>query len=845
MKEKGIFFLLYLFFISIIFNPTIVFANTKLFVDSPELSNLKKIKNIRNKKEKPNKDGMTYVGQKGLLLWNGQGILRFRDGGLFIGNFKKGALMDGYWIVKNEVSKTTFQYDAKGNLKLDSNGIAIEDNSEYRKLFEYELDYLKENIFLNEKISYKKYLELIGKDQLLAEKNISTKDKENKKKQKVEKIQATGFNSFSGELEDKTPYLMDAYYEDDCIKHGLVRYLDKSKQQATQEVFGVFENCQVFDSHSKFANVFFDDEGKVKEVNLHKKDVSHIYGTRLMIGVETKNLPNGKNGVQIVSFQENLPAIETKLDINDIIINVNNVPVDNTFKFVQLVKKSKLNEKIKVDFVSNKKFDKNFNYKKSDIQSLYIIPKIISSKIELRLAYIVKDKEYIEYLVDHDKQFQSDIDDIVKYEKNSQEWKERQKILQKDFWLLEDYYNEIKNISIKQDRNKKLPVLDFSQLYVVSNKPVASKVAVTQESEFKPDELNDNIPPVIEVANNFTFKENNYKIKGKVADNTDGPIYVEIDGVLAETNNGLFEINRFSPVDEVIKITAIDKWGNRSETKIIDVKIKKEKIKTVKKIERLNPSNYKSKENQNAVALIIGIEDYSKNPKASFANLDAKFFYEYARNSFGIKEENIKLMVNEEANLIDLLSVLNKWLPGKIMKNKSELYIYFAGHGLASNDGKELYFLPHDGDSDLLMRTGISRTELFDTIKKFSPKNTTIFLDTCYSGVSRDEKTLLASARPIRIVASNKNDIPDNFTIFSASQLDQISSGLKEAKHGIFSYYLMKGLEGDADLNKDRTITNGELLAYMDDNVSQKASELGRQQNPSLVGNPEQVLARY
>ena len=53
------------------------------------------------------------------------------------------------------------------------------------------------------------------------------------------------------------------------------------------------------------------------------------------------------------------------------------------------------------------------------------------------------------------------------------------------------------------------------------------------------------------------------------------------------------------------------------------------------------------------------------------------------------------------------------------------------------------------------------------------------------------------------------------------------------------------GLEGDADLNKDRTITNGELIAYMDDNVSQKASELGRQQNPTLTGNPDQILARY
>ena len=93
--------------------------------------------------------------------------------------------------------------------------------------------------------------------------------------------------------------------------------------------------------------------------------------------------------------------------------------------------------------------------------------------------------------------------------------------------------------------------------------------------------------------------------------------------------------------------------------------------------------------------------------------------------------------------------------------------------------------------------------------------------------------------------SEEQNDIPSNFTIFSASQLDQISSGLSEAKHGIFSYYLMKGLEGKADNNNDRKITNGELLAYMIENVSQKAAELGREQIPSLKGNPNEVLSRY
>ena len=47
------------------------------------------------------------------------------------------------------------------------------------------------------------------------------------------------------------------------------------------------------------------------------------------------------------------------------------------------------------------------------------------------------------------------------------------------------------------------------------------------------------------------------------------------------------------------------------------------------------------------------------------------------------------------------------------------------------------------------------------------------------------------------------------------------------------------------DANKDKDITNGELLAYMDQNVPQKASELGHQQNTSLAGDPDKILMSY
>ena len=399
----------------------------------------------------------------------------------------------------------------------------------------------------------------------------------------------------------------------------------------------------------------------------------------------------------------------------------------------------------------------------------------------------------------------------------------------------------------------KIPSEFNKTILVDANKSKKQKIKITNES--KPKKSNKKIEknlsakedleaPILIVNENIVMNKSDYSFIVKATDKGSKKIFIEIDGVISELINGEYKVKRFSPVDEKISIVAIDQWGNRSDPKLVNIKIDLSSNTIVKKIDKLNPTNISSKMSNNKVALIIGIEKYKQSPKATFANLDAKYFYEYAVNAFGLKKENIKLMVDSDATLIQSISALSKWLPSRIVENETDLIIFFAGHGLASNDGKDLFLLSQDSDPDLLARTALSRTSLFKEILKLKPKSVTMFLDTCYSGVSRDEKTLLASARPVRIVA-DEQDTPNNFTIFSASQLDQISSGFKEAKQGIFSYYLMKGLEGKADANKDKDITNGELLAYMDQNVSQKASELGRQQNPSLAGDPDKILMSY
>jgi hypothetical protein len=421
--------------------------------------------------------------------------------------------------------------------------------------------------------------------------------------------------------------------------------------------------------------------------------------------------------------------------------------------------------------------------------------------------------------------------------------------------LVHEYYV---NVSLKEyqvlvnefEINKELLLKGEEPLKIAKVKPKkkvkVAKVEDNTQEEFKPKKTNqDNEAPVIEIAEAITVNDSSYEFQGKVTDKAK-TIYVEVDGRLVDVNKkGQFVVKGYSPIDKEISITAFDQWDNRSEPKIVKLTIDIKDTNVAEKLEPLNPSKIRSKSSNNKIALIIGIENYSEAPKANYANLDAKYFFDYARKAFGVKKQNIKMLIDQEASLSKTNSAIFKWLPGKITANETDLIIFFSGHGLASSDGKAKYILPSNADPDLLARTALSRSELFEEIIKLNPKSVTMFFDTCYSGVSRDEQTLLAAAKPLRGVVDDDNKVPDNFTIFTASKGDQISSGLKEAKHGIFSYYLMKGLEGKADANKDKDITNGELRAYMVKNVSDKALDLGRQQTPVLSGDPDKILMSY
>ena len=244
------------------------------------------------------------------------------------------------------------------------------------------------------------------------------------------------------------------------------------------------------------------------------------------------------------------------------------------------------------------------------------------------------------------------------------------------------------------------------------------------------------------------------------------------------------------------------------------------------------------------LAVVFGIEDYKNVPGVSFAKRDAIWMKKYFESVLGIPKNRIYAKMDSDVGQAEFNKVFGKdgWIDKRIKSGKSNVFVYYAGHG--APDKKTAYLIPYDGDPNYASQTGYEMDKLYEQLGSFDAKSTTVFLDACFSGANRDNEMLLADARPVfmEVDASATR----NVTVFSASSGSEISSAWPEKKHGLFSYFLMKGMRGDADANNDKQITVGELGAYIKENVSDMAGMLDREQTPGLQTLDEKkVLIRY
>jgi len=357
----------------------------------------------------------------------------------------------------------------------------------------------------------------------------------------------------------------------------------------------------------------------------------------------------------------------------------------------------------------------------------------------------------------------------------------------------------------------------------------------------------DEQPPVIHITqgDNISITESQITLSGlAIDDSTIAEILV--DGELLSINaSGGFTTKLYVPFGEKkVLVSATDSKGNNA-TKIITI-TRKEAVYKNKDKELIPPLDSKA-HNPNAVALIIGIDKYETISNAQWAESDAGMFYDFANKSLGISTDRIKLIRGDKSDMRGIWKSVEQWLPAYVDERKSDVYVYFAGHGLASENGDDVYLIPWDGDPGLLKRTALRRSEFIDTLKDLKAASVTLFMDTCYSGKVKGGKgVLVAGARGLRIVKKDKAaDLPPNFTLFSAAARNETAWSHPSLKHGLFSYWMMRGLSGEADMNSDNKLTNGELHTFISKKVQKTAITLGHKQHPQLIGDKDKVIASW
>ncbi len=210
-------------------------------------------------------------------------------------------------------------------------------------------------------------------------------------------------------------------------------------------------------------------------------------------------------------------------------------------------------------------------------------------------------------------------------------------------------------------------------------------------------------------------------------------------------------------------------------------------------------------------AMVVGIDDYTRWPKLSYAVRDAHAVRETLIQKLGFAADHVVSLDNREATRVGILGAFQDKLLHSGMKKDDRLFVFFAGHGATRqlSSGRTLgYIVPVDADPDQLATDAIAMTELQNIAESVTAKHAFFVMDACYSGLG-----LTRGAGSANFLRDNAKRLGRQ--MLTAGGADQLVADGGPNGHSVFTWALLQGLAGKGDLNGDGLITATELAAYV------------------------------
>ncbi len=248
------------------------------------------------------------------------------------------------------------------------------------------------------------------------------------------------------------------------------------------------------------------------------------------------------------------------------------------------------------------------------------------------------------------------------------------------------------------------------------------------------------------------------------------------------------------------------------------------KNETVSNIENAIETSVDQSEEVKIWAVIVGVGSYEHMPSLRFTDDDAYQLYAFLKSPEGgaLPDQQLRVLIDENATYRNILYTIRRVLH-QADENDVVLF-YFSGHGFESS------FLPVDYDGT---KNELMHEEIRSLVNTSRAKHKIVIADACHAGGYQNFRSPTIDVALSRYYKAFK-DTEGGTALLLSSKEKEYSLEDGGLRSGVFSYFIIRGLKGEADSNLDKIITINELFDFVRDNVRYYTANM---QTPLLVGD--------